>query len=215
MANCPKCGTHLSPMNWKPNCTKCGVNILYYDMDARLAADADRAEAEAARFSAWGGRIKSVTVGSRIALLRLLSFLLPILAALLPFARARLMGLGISEEGGVSLITVIKGLMKGAGVMGFYLNFSNDGKILFGALLILITVVCALGGLIASVFSYGKGGRITMISFLAAGLAASVLAEVLLLLGGGAPGVGFFLSAACFVLCLVLSRFVSKKTETE
>ncbi len=43
---CPKCGAKLPWYSLKPECPKCGCNIMYYNMEVRLAADADKAEAE-------------------------------------------------------------------------------------------------------------------------------------------------------------------------
>lgn len=46
---CPKCGAKLRLFDLKPECPKCGCNLMYYNMEARLAADADKAEAEWAK----------------------------------------------------------------------------------------------------------------------------------------------------------------------
>lgn len=48
---CPKCGEKLSLFYLKEECPKCGANILYYDMERRLEEDADKAEAEFAKFN--------------------------------------------------------------------------------------------------------------------------------------------------------------------
>ena len=47
---CPKCGAKLSVFYLKPECPKCGCNIMNYNMEERLEADADKAEAELAKF---------------------------------------------------------------------------------------------------------------------------------------------------------------------
>lgn len=44
--NCPKCGEKLSIFYLKQNCPKCGCDLLYYNMEERLEADAEKAEAE-------------------------------------------------------------------------------------------------------------------------------------------------------------------------
>ena len=46
MDKCPKCGKKLSMFYVKPNCSECGCDILYYDMEKRLEADAEQAEKE-------------------------------------------------------------------------------------------------------------------------------------------------------------------------
>lgn len=52
---CPKCGRKLSVWYIKQNCPDCNCDLLYYNMDKRLDADAEKAEAE---FAAWE-RIKN------------------------------------------------------------------------------------------------------------------------------------------------------------
>lgn len=43
---CPKCGEKLKIFYLKPICPKCGCNIMYYNMDARLEEDSVKAEKE-------------------------------------------------------------------------------------------------------------------------------------------------------------------------
>ena len=44
MANCPKCGYKLKFTDFRPECPGCGVNLMYYNHQERLAEDADKAE---------------------------------------------------------------------------------------------------------------------------------------------------------------------------
>lgn len=46
MANCPKCGAKISPLNWKANCKQCGVDMMMYNMEERLDADEKKANEE-------------------------------------------------------------------------------------------------------------------------------------------------------------------------
>ncbi len=46
---CPKCGEKLSLFYVKSTCPKCGCDIMYYNMEERLEADAEKAEAEWAK----------------------------------------------------------------------------------------------------------------------------------------------------------------------
>ncbi len=46
MDKCPKCGKKLTILNIKQECPECGCDILYYDIDKRLEADAIQAEKE-------------------------------------------------------------------------------------------------------------------------------------------------------------------------
>ena len=40
---CPKCNYKFKPTDWRPECPKCGVNVLYYGVEDRLRAEADKA----------------------------------------------------------------------------------------------------------------------------------------------------------------------------
>ncbi len=46
MAKCPKCGAPISPFDWRADCKNCGVNLMTYNMEARLDEDEKKAEAE-------------------------------------------------------------------------------------------------------------------------------------------------------------------------
>ncbi len=59
---CPKCGRKLSVWYIKQNCPDCNCDLLYYDMDKRLDADAEKAEAE---FAAWERIKEKVTLKKR------------------------------------------------------------------------------------------------------------------------------------------------------
>lgn len=58
MANCPKCNHHLRLADWKQKCPYCGANIVLYDLQERLMADADIAEVQNYHFkrSSTGSR---------------------------------------------------------------------------------------------------------------------------------------------------------------
>ena len=58
MANCPKCGYHLRMIDIKADCPKCGVNLIYYNHQERLDADADKAEEEHIKFQPKIDRVK-------------------------------------------------------------------------------------------------------------------------------------------------------------
>ncbi len=54
---CPKCGTKLGFFYLKQTCPECGCDLLYYNMEARLEADAVKAEAEWAKFDKFTARL--------------------------------------------------------------------------------------------------------------------------------------------------------------
>ncbi|OQA49686.1 MAG: hypothetical protein BWY46_00514 [Firmicutes bacterium ADurb.Bin300] len=87
MANCPKCGYRLRLIDYKPECPKCGVNLMYYNMEERLAADADKAEAEHIRMQPRVDRLKAATIGSKYSIARLLLIFVPLGMLFLPLVQ--------------------------------------------------------------------------------------------------------------------------------
>jgi len=91
MANCLKCGYHLKLTDWRPNCPNCGVNLVYYGMEERLLADADRAETEHAHFQKKIDRVKASFAGSKLAITRIVLTVIPIACLFLPWAKVKIM----------------------------------------------------------------------------------------------------------------------------
>ncbi|MDR2646646.1 MAG: hypothetical protein LBB67_00755 [Oscillospiraceae bacterium] len=85
----PVCNYRLKLTDWKPICPKCGVNVLYYKMEERLLADADRVEAEHAVFQKRFDRFRASLIGSKLAIARLALLFLPIAALFLPLAKIK------------------------------------------------------------------------------------------------------------------------------
>ncbi len=54
---CPKCGNKLKFLYVKQNCPECGCDLLYYNMEERLEADAQKAEAEFAALDRFLERV--------------------------------------------------------------------------------------------------------------------------------------------------------------
>lgn len=72
MATCPNCGCKLKFYEWKPDCPKCNVNLVYYGMEEKLQNDADKAEAEHAKIQKKIDRLKASFVGSPLTIARLI-----------------------------------------------------------------------------------------------------------------------------------------------
>ena len=87
MANCPKCNAKLKLTDWRPECPHCGVNMVYYGMEDRLLADAEKAEAEHARFQKKIDRMKASLVGGPLQIARIVFAFLPIAGLFLPLAK--------------------------------------------------------------------------------------------------------------------------------
>lgn len=90
MANCPKCNAKLKLTDWRPECPHCGVNMVYYGMEDRLLAEAEKAEAEHARFQKRIDRMKASLVGGPLQIARIVFAFLPIAGLFLPLAKLTL-----------------------------------------------------------------------------------------------------------------------------
>lgn len=190
---CPKCGVKLSPFYLKPNCPSCGVNIVQYGFDERLESDKIRAEKEWERFDNFLNGLKMSSIGSPIAIVRLISFFLPIVALLIPVYKV--------NGAGINLISIIKSIISDSASV-----FQNKAMLLcfisFAAV-ILTSLVCA----VISLFSYTKNGYkrniilsgIQICTFIALSTAAVI------------NGASIFAGAAAVILLQILTLYLHKK----
>lgn len=190
---CPKCGAKLSPFYLKPNCPSCGVNIVQYGFDERLEIDKIRAEKEWERFDNFLNGLKMSSIGSPIAIIRLISFFLPIVALLIPVYKV--------NGAGINLISIIKSIISDSSSV-----FQNKAMLLcfisFAAV-ILTSLVCA----VISLFSYTKNGYkrniilsgIQICTFIALSTAAVI------------NGASIFAGAAAVILLQILTLYLHKK----
>ena len=190
---CPKCGARLSPFYLKPNCPSCGVNIVQYGFDERLESDKIRAEKEWERFDNFLNGLKMSSIGSPIAIIRLISFFLPIVALLIPVYKV--------NGAGINLISIIKSIISDSSSV-----FQNKAMLLcfisFAAV-ILTSLVCA----VISLFSYTKNGYkrniilsgIQICTFIALSTAAVI------------NGASIFAGAAAVILLQILTLYLHKK----
>lgn len=190
---CPKCGAKLSPFYLKPNCPSCGVNIVQYGFDERLESDKIRAEKEWERFDNFLNGLKMSSIGSPIAIVRLISFFLPIVALLIPVYKV--------NGAGINLISIIKSIISDSSSV-----FQNKAMLLcfisFAAV-ILTSLVCA----VISLFSYTKNGYkrniilsgIQICTFIALSTAAVI------------NGASIYAGAAAVILLQILTLYLHKK----
>lgn len=190
---CPKCGAKLSPFYLKPNCPSCGVNIVQYGFDERLESDKTRAEKEWERFNNFLNGLKMSSIGSPIAIVRLISFFLPIVALLIPVYKV--------NGAGINLISIIKSIISNSASV-----FQNKAMLIcfisFAAV-ILTSLVCA----VISLFSYTKNGYkrniilsgIQICTFIALSTAAVI------------NGASIFAGAAAVILLQILTLYLHKK----
>lgn len=227
MANCPKCDYKLKLTDWRPNCPKCGINLVYYGMEERLLADADKAESEHAHFQKKIDRVKASFTGSKLAIARIVLTVLPIACLFLPWAKVALTAPYIDKKttlNAIALFTEVSSMDFG----GLFAMMGSDivGKaftLFFAALAcMLLTCVFALLSLILLFLSCSPLGirrNITLSSF---GLALTVGATYLFTqyntqLAGLFPGAyngslsfGVYVLAAAFVLTIAINAVIAK-----
>ena len=199
MSNCPKCGEKLGRFYFKQTCPHCGANLMYYDFENSLKNDAEQAEREFDAVERLLNGIKASAIGSVAAVLRLVCFLLPIAALLLPVFTA--------NGDSVNLIGIIKSVT-GGGVFGdtlLTLCFAD----------FVCVIAFALVSIIVSLFSFTKNGlkRNVVISF--AGIAAFAGIYIAVISAGGGLAYGFFVVLALQIVTVALHFAVSKKINAE
>lgn len=107
MADCPKCGKHLKITDWKQHCPHCGGNIVIYDIQERLMKDADIAEVQYYHFQKKIDRLKASFVGSKLAVARIFTSLIPVLAIVVPFFSCSFKAPFVEFNGFFSLFTLL------------------------------------------------------------------------------------------------------------
>ena len=142
-ATCPKCGGKLRLIDWKPNCPHCGVNMVYYGMEERLLLDADKAEAEHAKFQPKIDRLKASFVGSPFAIARIVCSVLPVAGLFLPLAKFAFKAPYAAFDGPVNFISIINLL---SGRMDFDALTTMFSSPVYGTAFILyaVSLVCVL-----------------------------------------------------------------------
>ncbi len=184
MAQCPKCGHKLKLTDYKPNCPKCGVNIVYYNMDERLQEEADIAELDHVRVQKKIDRLKASFVGSPYALVRLALSILPLATLMLPLASVTYSGPFIEQKtssiNAVTIVNTVSSLnfdslfkMTGSKLVGA--GFTGYAVSLFAVLISLAMVVVSLVALVAA---NGKKGNIRNIFNNCVAIAAAVVSII-------------------------------------
>lgn len=197
---CPKCGEKLSVLYFKQDCPKCGTNLLYYNLDNRLKADAEKAQKEVDSFNRFGNLIKDSTVASPVHIIRLVLFFTPLASMCLPLYYVG------SET--VSLISLIKG------IIGGNLDFNailQSTPYFISVLTMALVILLSLAEIISSLFSAGKKGLIRNIVFSAVNLAVFCSLGIAVKALGGSLGIGWFITLIIYLICDVLHFAVNKK----
>lgn len=197
MSNCPNCNEKLSPFYFKQNCPHCGANLMYYDFENRLQQDAEKAARETESIGKVVSGIKSSAIGSAMAIIRLVSFVLPIVALLLPIFKV--------NGDNITLISMIKLIIADSGSV-----FSNDALMICLVAFVSV-VVFALASLIVSLFSYTKNGLKRNVVITEMGFAVFAVLYIAVAQVGGGIAYGFFIVVALEMLISALHFAVDKR----
>ena len=145
MADCPKCGKHLRMVDWKQHCPHCKCNVVLYDIQERLMQDADKAEVQHYHFQKRINRMKAAFIGSKLAIARIFTSLIPVVAIVVPWLKGSFKEPFAEFEGVYTLFSLMDRL-ESFNVDGLLsLLNTDDGKtpliLLAAALLLLVLSV--------------------------------------------------------------------------
>lgn len=104
---CPKCNYKLKITDWRPECPKCGVNVMYYGIEDRLREEADKAEYNHAKSQPKYDRLKFSLIGHPLSIVRLVLGLLPIVTTLLPMGTVNYVLPYLEKNASVNLISIV------------------------------------------------------------------------------------------------------------
>lgn len=215
MADCPKCKQHLKLSDWKQNCPYCGANIVVYDLQERLMKEADAAEVQYYHFQQKVDRLKASFVGSKIAIVRIFTSLIPIFFLLLPIVKITLSAPFEPFSGNLGLIDLYNMFDKLNVNVFLDLIKNADTKpagILFTAsiVLLLLSVVIMLVHFLFNMLSCSPKGKVRNFTVDIIYLVASVSAAVCFLLipensvVSGSLGIGAYLYIALVIVNFVV-----------
>ena len=182
---CPKCGKKISPFYMKENCPYCNVNLLYYNMEDNLKADAAQAQKEVDAVNRFLGILKASSIASPVLIVRLVLFFTPLASMCLPMYN------------GVSLISFIMGLI----------NSSLEiGDVLMPLISMALVVVLSLAVILSSLFSATKTGLLRNMIF--SGINTVVFVVLGVIIGG--LGAGWFVTLAIYSLEIIMHILCNK-----
>lgn len=174
MARCPHCGKRLHLYNWKPDCPRCGVNLVYYKSNEILLDDSEKAEIEHAHFQPKVDRAKAAYFGSRLTIMRIIFTVLPVVSLLIPF-------ISVSESKRIGLIQLVQYIMKAD--FGAIINKALKGDMACISLILLLASVAFflvnLINIITSLGKHGKGRTLALYGIMSgSGIASAILLSV-------------------------------------
>lgn len=183
---CPKCGKKISAFYLKEKCPHCNVNLLYYNLEDNLKADALQAQKEVDAVNHFLGILRSSSVASPLLIVRLVLFFTPLASMCLPM------------YGDVSLISLIMGLIN---------SEIQIGDVILPLVSMAFVIVLSLAVIISSLFSVTKTGFLRNMIFSVVNTAVFV---VLGLIIGGA-GIGWYITLVIYLVEIVMHILCEKQ----
>ena len=182
----PACNRRLKLSDWRPNCPECGTNILYYKMEERLLAEADKVETDSAAFQKKVDRAKAAVVGNKWAIARLVLLAMPLLALLIPMGRMEVSIPFVEKAATINAVSIVMGLVNmdfdallaALGNPGLHTPFLWFALAIAGFVLVLLAT---LGGLATCWLARSPGGFKRTIAFFIIGAGGTALGAVSLL----------------------------------
>ena len=199
MSNCPKCNKKIGAFYFKQNCPHCNANLMYYDFDNRLKEDAALAEKEWGAVEKLINGIKMSTIGSLPAIARLIMFIAPVVALLMPTFKF--------NDNTINLISTIKQIISSSSDV-----FGNTA-LLLGFVTFVVAIAFALVNLVFSLLSFTKNGLVRnlvvsiigLVAFAGVGIAAAVEGVTLCMFGG------FYVAIVLMAVAIALHIAADKK----
>ena len=235
MAKCPNCGVKIGMLDWRPNCKKCGVNLVYFDIEKRLLADSDRAEAEHRDFVMKTARVKAAYIGSSskremvLAITRIVLTLLPVAFFFLPLVQITTNIPFYSKVMDVDAIGVYE-LMSTFNFGGLFAAMGSDivGTPSVYLLVSIVATALAVIGIVLNLvlisLACSPKGKVRTLSICVINIILAVLGAVFFQLAGsgytaifGAEvfstkiGIGAFLAIGAMVLTLIINIVLATK----
>ena len=189
---CPKCGKKISTFYMKENCPHCNVNLLYYNLEENLKADALQAQKEVDAINRFLNILKTSSIASPVMIFRLVLFFTPLAAMCLPM------------YGDISLISLIMGLVK---------STVEITDVMMPLESMALVVVLSLAVIISSLFSSTKTGLLRNMIFSFINTAVFVVLGIII----GGMGAGWYVTLAIYILEIIMhiicNRVINKNID--
>ncbi len=198
-SKCPKCSGKLSPFYMKQNCPHCGVDLLYYQMDVQLQADAQKAQREVDAVNHFVDILRKSVIATPWHIVRFVLFFTPLLSMCLPMYWA--------GSKSVSLISVIVGIVN----YGLHLDaLVGDLSYLLALVSMVLVILLSLAVIISSLFSATRCGYRRNVIFSVVNTLALVGCGFGVVATGGMIKAGFYVTLAIYALEFLLHFVVAK-----